>query len=1723
MLFFPRRRRPSTIRRSNATRLHLEVLEDRTVPSVVPGTGIQGNLSFQNIHDADTGVAVGLKDTLEVSNGTLQINDKATGAVLSQQSLANFFSPIQPNADPIHFFDVNTAYDNQTGRYIVESMYGAASPFTSVLLVAVSDSSDPSAGFSQMHAFNLVEPNQVHGDNALFGYNADAYTFTVNEITQNQTIVASRLITVPKSSVLTPGAPFVSYQMDLAPPNAYLTPVKMNDVASGTPQWFVELPSQGPGSAIKLVKETNQLSSTPTFTNYTVTVPSYGSTPRAPQPGTTKTIDTGYFGYFWPTLRGNRLVTTQDVGTGGVTQVRWYDINIGGTTPSLTQSGLLNPGPGVFTYDGSVNIAPNGDLGFVYMQSSASQYMSLYATAQEPGAAAGTTDTPMLIQAGTVPYLSNRNGDNTQVSIDPVTGGFWGAGQYAYPNSPSILNNWATYIGNWGTSSATHLAISAPTTTAAGTTSVTVSALNGVNGVATGYTGTVHFTSTDLAAGLPADYTFTQADAGQHTFTVTLATAGTTTLTAATTGVPSVTGSQTVAVTPGSATQLLVSELNPTPVAGTPLTLTLRAMDAFNNIATGYTGTVQFSSTDPAAALPGNYTFTAADGGRHTFTGLMFETPGAQSLQVTDAANSIGSGPQSVTVSQGAAPGNVPDTLATALATGLGPSSGSFTATTTLGDAAEGAADVNMFSFQGNLGSTLTAIASTPPGGTPMSTYLRLFSASGTELANSGAGSSLSYTFSATATYYLGVSGQPNTNYDPTTAASGVAGSTGTYELDVNLAVPKNIGDTLTTALPTGLGPTSSSFSTTTTLGDVADGAADVNLFSFQAALGSTLSATTTTPAGSTPVSTYLRLFDASGNELANSGAGSSLSYTFTTGGTYYVGVSGSGNSAYSALVAGSGVAAGTGDYQLSLGLSTPQLSIGNVRVTRPATGSTNANFTVSLSAASAQMVTVNYSVLAGTARPFIDYTPVSGTLTFAPGQLTQTISVPVLGGTTRIGTETYFVNLTSPTSATLSQAQAIGTILDTTALPTVTINSASTTEGTSGTKTLAFTVKLSAASAQVVTVRYATADRTAIAGTDYKAASGMLVFYPGDTTETINVTVYGYPGKNSDQTFALNLSSPTNAVVLTGTGVGTILNANNTVSIAAASATAPTSGTGSLNFTVSLATPVPANGQPVVVQYTTANGTGSNGAMAGRDYVNQTGSVTFAPGTSTQTITVTVLPQPLNQPTRTLTVSLTSSTNAQLSASKTAVGTIFDSVPVPGVSVNNSTGWENSSANKTMTFTVSLSAASGQTVTVPYATGDGTAVAGTDYIGTSGTLTFAPGTTSKTVSVTVLAGSNVGPSKAFSLNLGSPINATVSQGSGTGTIVEAGPLSTLNINSVSTTEGTSGTKMLTFTVTLSPTVPTGGTPVTVQYSTADGTAIAGTDYGAVSGTLTFKPGVATQTIGVPVYGYPGKNSDQTFTVNLMSPSSNGVILTGTGVGTILNANNSVSISAASAVVSLNTVTPMNFTVSLAAPVPANGQPVVVQYTTVNGSGANAALAGRDYVSQTGSVTFAPGTSTQTITVLVLPQALDQLTRTFTVSLTSATNAQLSANKTAVGTINNNNPLPFVDVSDAVVAEPTSGTTTITFTVTLSSASGLPVTVQYATGDGSAVAGTDYLAASGTLTFAPGVTSQTVTITVLGDLLVDPNEVFFLNLLAPSNATLRRSTGQGTILNDFAP
>jgi hypothetical protein len=177
-----------------------------------------------------------------------------------------------------------------------------------------------------------------------------------------------------------------------------------------------------------------------------------------------------------------------------------------------------------------------------------------------------------------------------------------------------------------------------PTSVTAGDVdSFTVTAYDAYGNVATGYTGTVHFTSSDGQAALPADATLTN---GTGTFTATLKTAGTQSLTATDTTNSALSGSEgAITVSPAAASVLVLSGPSSASV-GTPFSVTITMLDAYGNVATGYLGTVHFSSSDALAGLPSDYTFTAADAGIQSFSVTLW-TAGSQSVTATDAANGL--------------------------------------------------------------------------------------------------------------------------------------------------------------------------------------------------------------------------------------------------------------------------------------------------------------------------------------------------------------------------------------------------------------------------------------------------------------------------------------------------------------------------------------------------------------------------------------------------------------------------------------------------------------------------------------------------------------------------------------------------------------------------------------------------------------------------------------------------------------------------------------------------------------------------------------------------------------------------------------------------------------------------------------------------------------------------------------------------------------------------
>jgi hypothetical protein len=329
-------------------------------------------------------------------------------------------------------------------------------------------------------------------------------------------------------------------------------------------------------------------------------------------------------------------------------------------------------------------------------------------------------------------------------------------------------------------------------------------------------------------------------------------------------------------------------------------------------------------------------------------------------------------------------------------------------------------------------------------------------------------------------------------------------------------------------------------------------------------------------------------------------------------------------------------------------------------------------------------------------------------------------------------------------------------------------------------------------------------------------------------------------------------------------------------VTISNSEVTEGDAGTVNATFTVTLSRTSAVN---VTVHYVTADGT----ATAGSDYVAKTGDVTIPAGQLSAMITVTVIGDRLIEPyNEHFVVNLSNATNATI-ADGEGFATILDDEP--RISISNTSVTEGNSGTVNATFTVSLSKASTEDVTVHYQTADGTAAAGSDYVATSGEAIIPAGGLSATITVPVIGDRALEAAEVFQVYLSSPTNASIADGHGIGTIVDNEPR--VSINNVSMKEGKGkGTTVFTFTVTLSAAYDQ---PVTMSYSTANGSATAGSDYAAKSGTLTFAPGETIKTITVVVQRDKNKESNETFYLDLFGLSSNALFTKNRGIGTILN------------------------------------------------------------------------------------------------------------------------------------------------------------------------------------------------------------------------------------------
>jgi large repetitive protein len=443
-------------------------------------------------------------------------------------------------------------------------------------------------------------------------------------------------------------------------------------------------------------------------------------------------------------------------------------------------------------------------------------------------------------------------------------------------------------------------------------------------------------------------------------------------------------------------------------------------------------------------------------------------------------------------------------------------------------------------------------------------------------------------------------------------------------------------------------------------------------------------------------------------------------------------------------------------------------------------------------------------------------------------------------------------------------------------------------------------------------------------------------------------------------------------------------------------------------------------------------------------------------------------------------------------------------------IRINDASVVEGDAGQKTMSFTISWTGSKGGAApSVHYATADATAAAGADYTATSTTVTLSNGTCRcATVSVPVLGDTMTEGTETFAVNLSAPVNATIADAQGIGTIYDnEGPPSFV----VTDVTGAEASGSLSFGVLLT---NANSSPVSINYATADGTATAGTDYTAVSGPLTFNPGQTSKYVPVTVADDAIAEDDEAFTLNLSNATGGLAISDAQGIGTIQNDDADPTVSAAAASVDegdLGTAT-LSVPVTLSGP---SGQEVDVDFATSDGT----ATAGTDYTATSGTLVFAGGETSKQIDITVSGDFWDEGDETITVTLTAPFNADLGTD-VAAATITNDDAGPKLSLPDASVVEGNSGTTPLTFTVNMTPASPIDVTVHFATSDGSAAVGSDYVAASGTMTIQAGQTTGSITVDVTGDTSHESDETLGLLLSSPVGAKIVSGLATGTITND---
>jgi len=660
----------------------------------------------------DTNASVGTTQVVETVNLDYVVFNKNTGAVApggGATALTSLFAsagdacggvPSVAGDSDIQF-DPIVKFDQLAQRWVitfaasdVDALSNPAPPF--LQCIAVSKTADATGTYNIfVHDVGFLggaANSPAINDFPKLGVWPDAYYFSWNEFSSSGTepFLGAAMCAFPRpapSSAVCFDATTTPLHFSLLPSDldgATSAPGSTSLPPTGSPNFFIGNLDRVHGFDLWKFHVDFTTTSNSTFTGPTfITVSPYnlpcGGTGATcvPQPGGDGTqLDTlgddlmfrnAYRNFARPSPAHESIVLSHSIaettsGSCGVA-VRWYEIRSPNGTPTVFQQGTFSPDNSC-RWMPSIGADRKGNIAMGYSVSDAvSVHPSIRYTGRTTSDAAGTMETEKTVVVGTgsqegsgvFPGLT-RWGDYSSMAIDPTDDcTFWYAQEYMKISNPSgnPFAAWSTRLASFQfASAATHFLITAPANTTAGSSfSVTVEALDSSNKVVPSYCGTVHFTSSDPMAVLPANSVLSN---GVGTFQVTLKTAGTQTITATDKLVSTTTASASIAVTPAAATHYSLSAPSSV-MAGVAFSLTVKALDAFGNVATGYAGTAHFASSDPMAVLAANSTLVA---GVKTFSVTLKTAdiaPMLTSVTATDTVQSTIKGSANIAVIAAAA------------------------------------------------------------------------------------------------------------------------------------------------------------------------------------------------------------------------------------------------------------------------------------------------------------------------------------------------------------------------------------------------------------------------------------------------------------------------------------------------------------------------------------------------------------------------------------------------------------------------------------------------------------------------------------------------------------------------------------------------------------------------------------------------------------------------------------------------------------------------------------------------------------------------------------------------------------------------------------------------------------------------------------------------------------------------------------------------------------